>query len=45
MEAEHCIGGYGQAILNFLQRIKQTVGKGWPDDMNGIEAAQQKSRT
>ena len=25
--------------VNFLHRIKRTVDKGWPDDLNGIEAA------
>ena len=39
MEAEHCIRGDGEEIRNFLQRIKRTVDKGWPDDLNGIEAA------
>ena len=28
-------------LEKFLYRIKRTVDKGWPDDMNGIEAAQQ----
>ena len=41
MEMEHCIRGDGEEIRNFLHRIKRTVDKGWPDDMNGIEAAQQ----
>ena len=41
MEVEHCIGGYGEEIRNFLHRIKRTVHKSWPNDMNGIEAAQQ----
>ena len=27
--------------LKFLYRIKRKVDKGWPDDINGIEAAQQ----
>ena len=39
MEVEHCIRGDGEEIRNFLQRIKRTVDKGWPDDLNGIEAA------
>ena len=39
MEAEHCIRGDGEEIRNFLHRIKRTVDKGWPDDLNGIEAA------
>ena len=41
MEVEHCIRGDGEEIRNFLHRIKRTVDKGWPADMNGIEAAQQ----
>ncbi len=41
MEVEHCIRGDGEEIRNFLHRINRTVDKGWPDDMNGIEAAQQ----
>ena len=41
MEVEHCIRGGGEEIQNFSHRIKRTVDKGWPDDMNGIEAAQQ----
>ena len=40
MEVESCIRGDGEEIRNFLHRIKRTVDKGWPDDMNGIEAAQ-----
>ena len=40
MEVEHCIRGDGEKIRNFLHRIKRTVDRGWPDDMNGIEAAQ-----
>ena len=39
MEVEHCIIGDGEEIRNFLHHIKRTVGKGWPDDLNGIEAA------
>ena len=41
MEVEHCFRLDGEEIRNFLHRIKRTVDKGWPDDMNGIEAAQQ----
>ena len=41
MEVEHCIRGDGEEIRKFLHRIKRTVDKGWPNDMNGIEAAQQ----
>ena len=40
MEMEHCIRGVGKEIQNFLHRIKPTVDKGWPDYLNGIEAAQ-----
>ena len=39
MEVEHCIRGDGKEVRNFLHRIKRTVDKGWPDDLNGIEAA------
>ena len=36
MEVEHCIRADGEEIRNFLHRIKETVDKGWPDDMVGI---------
>ena len=36
---EHRIRRDGEEIRNFLHRIKRTVKKGWPDDLNGIEAA------
>ena len=39
MEVEHCVRGDGEEIRNFLHRIKKTVGKGWPDDMEGIVEA------
>ena len=39
MEVEHCTRGDGEEIRTFLHRIKRTVDKGWPDDLNGIEAA------
>ena len=39
MEVEHCIRGDGEEFRNFSYRIKRTVDKGWPDDLNGIEAA------
>ena len=39
MAVEYCIRGDGEEIRNFLHRIKRMVDKGWPDDMNGIEAA------
>ena len=41
MEVGHCIRGGGRELRNFLHRIKRTVQKGWPNDMNGNEAAQQ----
>ena len=41
MEVKHCIRRDREKIRNILNRIKQTVSKGWSDDMNGIEAAQQ----
>ena len=41
MEVEHCIRGDGEEIRNFFfHRIKRTVDRGWPDDLNGIEAAE-----
>ena len=41
MEVEHCITGDGEEIRSFLLRIKRTVDRGWPNDMNGVEAGQQ----
>ena len=41
MEVEHCIRADGEVIPNFLNRIKKTVDKGWPEDMVGIAAADQ----
>ena len=41
MEVEHCIRGDGEEIRNFLHRIERTVDKSWPEDLNGIEAANQ----
>ena len=38
---EHCVRRDGEKIRNFLHRIKKTVDKGWPDDMNGIACAEQ----
>ena len=38
LEVEHCVRRDGEEIRNFLHRIKKTVDKGWPDDMNGIGA-------
>ena len=37
MEVERCIRGDGEEFRNFLLRFKQTVDKGWPNDLNGIE--------
>ena len=39
MEVEHGIRGDGEESRNFLHRIKRSVDKGWPDDLNGIAAA------
>ena len=39
MAVEHCIRVDEKEFRNFLHRIKRTVDKGWPDDLNGIEAA------
>ena len=39
MEAEHCIRGDREEIRNLLHRIKRTVDKGWPNDLNRIETA------
>ena len=39
MEMEHCVKGDGNESRNFLHRIKRTVNEGWPDDMEGIAAA------
>ena len=39
MEAEHCIRGDGEKIRNFLHRIKRTVDKGRPEDMEGTATA------
>ena len=41
MEVEHCIRGDREKIRNFLHRVKGTIDKGWPDDVNSIKAAQQ----
>ena len=41
MKVEHCVRRDGEEIRNFLHRIKRTVDKGWPDDMNGIAGPQQ----
>ena len=41
LEVEHCVRRDGEEFRNFLHRIKKTVDKGWPDDMNGIARAQQ----
>ena len=39
MEVEHSIREDGEEIRNILHRIKRKVDKSWPDDPNGIEAA------
>ena len=39
MEVEHCIRVDGEEIRNFQHRIKTTVDKEWPDDMEGVAPA------
>ena len=39
IQVEHCVRGDGEEIRIFLHRIKRTLDKGWPDDMEGIAAA------
>ena len=39
MEVEHCVRGNGEEIRNFPHRIKKTVERGWPDDMEVIAEA------
>ena len=41
MEVEHCIRADGEENRYFLDQIKKTVDKGWPDDMVGIAMADQ----
>ena len=41
MEVETCNRGDGEEIRNFLHRIKRTVEKMWPDDMEGFAADDQ----
>ena len=41
MEVEHCIRRDAEEIRNILHRIKPTVEKSWPNDMNNIEVPQQ----
>ena len=41
MEFEHCIRADGEEIRNFRHRIKKTVNKGWPDEMDGIALGDQ----
>ena len=40
MEVEQCVRGDGEKMRNLLHRIKRTVKKNWPYDMNGNEAEQ-----
>ena len=35
-EVKHCIGGDGEKVWNCLHRIKKTVDKEWPDDMEEL---------
>ena len=39
MEVEHCVRGDGEEIRNFLHRMKKTIHKGRPGDMEGIVEA------
>ena len=41
MEVENCTRKDGEEFRNFLHCTKRTVGKGWLNDINGFEAAQQ----
>ena len=41
MKVEHFIRGEGEETRNFLHHIKRTVDRGWPHDINSIDAAQQ----
>ena len=41
MEVEHSIRRDGEEIQNFLDRIKRTVDKSWPDDMSSVAGPQQ----
>ena len=41
LEVEHCVRREGKEIRNFLHKIKKTVDKSWPDDMNGIARSRQ----
>ena len=41
MEVEHWIRGDGEEMRIFLQRIRRTVGKGWPNQKSINEALQQ----
>ena len=43
MEVEYFIRGDGEEIRTLIHRIKRTVNKGWPIELNGIEAAQHKA--
>ena len=40
-EVEHFIPADGEEIRNFLHRIKNTMDKGWPENMAGFVAAEQ----
>ena len=45
MEVEQCIRGDGEENRKILHRIKRTVDKGWPDDMEGIAPADHGAET
>ena len=40
MDVEHRMRWDGGEIRNFLHRTKRRVEEGWPNDQNGVEAAQ-----
>ena len=44
MEVENCTGEVGEELRNILHCTKRTVVNGWPDDINGFEAAQQNAK-
>ena len=41
MENGQCIRADGEKIRNFLNRIKKTADRGWPEGMPGVVAAEQ----
>lgn len=39
-EVEKCVRGSGEQIKNFLHRVKATVDRGWPVNLEGVAEAQ-----